>query len=306
MARNYCTECGQQLEEGSNFCPTCGEKIRDISSQSINSGGSSVSDLGTELESAEESRTISFSVKESDVISETQYFNVDNIAFLKDVNAGPPFGVQLVIAGSIFLLFISPVFSSGSILMRMFFGFMFGAGLAFSLEQNYVKIGTVNDTHEISESSFVGSDVDIESDDVPTIEDQFLDVVPETINIHDKDNWVLYNIKYNYHFVPDNIVSMREDSEFNWFGKLIGILTVLLAIYIFIKLDLVYLLLLVPIGIVVWFLISLLGIKKGIKISTQGGEEVIFEMSTGNARKVIQKFQSRGQGGVWADAEKVS
>lgn len=306
MVAGYCQKCGQRLIGDPNFCPQCGERIQDVPDKSIEPPGGSTVDKSSEQATTENSRTISFSIKDGEHISETQHFNVDNISFLADVNGRPVTAAQILIAGSVILLAISPLFSSGDFFFRLVFGTIFGAGAAFSLEESYVKIGTVNDTHEIRESSVFGSNGDMESGEVRTIEDQFLEAVPDTISIQDEEDWFLYKIAYNYHFVPENIVSMQEGSDFNWFGKALGIFIILLAIYIFIEFHIGYMLLYIPMAIVVWFLIGPLGVRKGVKISTQGDEDKIFQMGSENAKKVIRNFQSRNGGEVWVEAENVA
>lgn len=135
-----------------------------------------------------------------------RHLNVDNISYLKIVDSSPtPTGV-IVFLGIPGLVGISALFQVGiwealisTVLVLFFIAYL------FHLPEG-VEIGTINEP------------LSAEEEDREEVEETFERRVKEDITLQAKTRILLEETEYRYHFVPDNIVSMKHEGAMtlNW------------------------------------------------------------------------------------------
>lgn len=298
----YCPACGNEVAAEAQFCSNCGNELEtEISEESQSK------DPTSSQQTTDSRRTLSFSVSEEDYTSSTQHVNVDNISFLTDLDKRP---TDMGIYGLI-LVFIATVIVAMTVLgtglfVSVVLGVVVAAAILLTLTDEKVELGTVSDTYIISDRSIRDTGEDMESDEVQDIEDRFLDVVPETISIEDTDDFLVYRNTFFVHFVPDNVVSIKQSVSYTLIGRAFlaaAMLSGIGAVIFLINIDLVKMLGILIAGVVSFILFVIFGVQNGIEISTHGGEEQFFEMNEQSCREVINQFRTRDEGKVSVEGE---
>lgn len=233
------------------------------------------------------------------------HVNVDNISCFA-VTDEEPTGLTVkiaLIAPLVVLVVISfTVENSGNVL-----GFLVLLGVltwmswaaAHSLNKERLEIATLSTTYASALSEVSGGDTG--SKEVLDIEEDFLDAVPENITIENEGATPFLRAYHRLHFVPDNIVSIREGEECPGFCKVfmgVALLFGLGALLALISVQLVEFVVLVVLTIGAFFLGSMYS-KTGVEISLHGDETEFFHMAERDASRLVQMFSTReGSGGT--------
>lgn len=177
---------------------------------------------------------------------------------------------------------------------------------AQSLDKERLEITTLSTTYASALSEVSGGDTG--SHEVLDIEEDFLEAVPENITIENEGKTPFLWAYHRLHFVPDNIVSIREGEECPGFCKVfmgVALLFGLGALLALISGQFLEFVVLLVLTIGSFFLGSMYS-KTGVEISLHGDETEFFHMAERDASRLVQMFSTRNRSGGTVEGHQTS